>query len=443
MSATDLPGESGGTYTWSTTSTKIRLVNTSGAILAVEALTTPSAARDSEIITVVRTAADGSTKTKNVLLTVAKVTFEPATTQLYGYDNFDTPLNLDDDHVSIKSAGETFIAVKIDGGALGSDFDFACDSALTCTVDPAAGSAAFDLHLRAKTWQKKSTVLSAKIKCPTAAVFAKITVHVYTEKVVRVVVAKVADNRSAGTALNFATADYAAHQTVANDKLKEAVVKYEITNSDAANAVKNIAFDIDSSGALTFDINGGGGPGFELIKRAVTATTGQFRVVIVRKMRSFYYVDRAVRVGSTSISLRGTDVFKSMMRLGNGATQEIVEVTHNTGNIAHLAAPLAFNHPVGETMEFPAAAWSSDPIIIAEGNATLDVTKWTILHEVGHSALELQDIDDATDFMHHDQGNTDYRLRFCERNSHYTAGDKENQWEKIPRPLPERPRRRR
>jgi hypothetical protein len=92
-------------------------------------------------------------------------------------------------------------------------------------------------------------------------------------------------------------------------------------------------------------------------------------------------------------------------------------------------------HAVGETIEFPAAGWSSDPILIIEGSATLDVTKWTVLHEVGHRALELADIIDRTDFMHFSQSWTDYRLRYCPRKKNYPAGttNTENQWEKIPR----------
>ncbi|MFL6656560.1 MAG: hypothetical protein ACJ8GW_00665 [Massilia sp.] len=440
MTAADLPGESGGTYTWSSPSTKIQLVNTTGGTLVVKALAAPSAARDAETITVTRTAPDGSTKVKTVSLTVAKVTFSPAATQKYGYDDFDTPLVLDDDHLSVKSSGDTLVNVKIEGGALGSDFNFVAVDPTVCTCDPAPGTATFDLTVHAKTWQKKASVLQAKVKCPSAAVFAKITVHVYTEKVVKVLVAKVADSASAGTTLTYATADYAAHQAPANDKLKEAVVKYEITNFDAANNVTNVAFDTDASGALSYDINNGGGAEFNLIKAAVTSTVaGQFRVVIIKEMKSYYYLSVAAAVGDTTITVRGANVFQAPMVLDSGANKETVTVTGNTGNVGTLSAPLAFAHPVGTKVEFPAAGWGNDPIMIAEGSATLDVTKWTILHEVGHRALELMDIVDTKDFMHFSQANTDYRLRFCPRVSKYKPGVKENQWDKIPRPAVPRP----
>ena len=437
MTASDLPGQSGGTYEWSSSSTKIRLANTTGGTLAVEALTEPGTGRDSESITVTRTGANGAKQTKVVLLTVARVTFGPAATQKYGYDDFDTPLITNDDHVSIMSDGETFVAVKIEGGAVGTDFNFVFDGVRTCTASPAPAAAVFDLHVRARPWQKRMTVLSAKVKCPAQTSFAQITFHIYTELVVNVLVAKVADARSAATALRFATADYATHEAAANEKLKEAVVRFEIENFEAGNTVTNIPYDSDGTGTLTYDIAADGGAEFERIKSAFPVIENQFRVVIVRDMKSYYYVYRAVMRGARSISLRGTDVFSSSMILGTGATQEQVLVTHTSGNIAHLANPLSFDHAVGETMEFPAAAWSNDPIIISEGSTSLPVTKWTILHEVGHRALKLDDIDDPMNFMNHNQENTDNRLRLCERNKHYAPGEKENQWDTIPRPAPE------
>ena len=126
-------------------------------------------------------------------------------------------------------------------------------------------------------------------------------------------------------------------------------------------------------------------------------------------------------------------MFISDMPLGTGATQEVVDVISNAGPIAQLAAPLTFDHAAGKTLELPAAGWGNDPILIAERGAALDVAKWTILHEVGHTALDLMDIVDSTDFMHFDQSNTDYRLRYCPRQSQYSSGT-ENQWKKIPRP---------
>jgi hypothetical protein len=442
LSASDLPGETGGSYTWSSASSKIRLVNTAGPTLAVEALDIPSASRDAEVISVTRTGLDGSVSSRTVAITIARITFKQSSAQKYGHDDFDTPSVKTDDHVCIESDNHTFLSVTIEGGAVGTDFEFACDDPSICTIDSPPALTTFDLCLRAKSWQKRETVLRAKAKCPSQSVFAVIAVHVYSQRLVKVLVAKVADNSSPATALTFATADYAAHQSLANDKLKEAVVKYEISNFDPKNGVTNIAFDVNKTGALPFDINADGGPGVELISKAVTAKDPeQYRVVIVRDLRSYYYLDRAAKKGDTSISVRGKNVFKAEMPLGQGSTQETVKVIGNTANVAQLASPLTFDHAVGEPLEFPAAAWSTDPIIISEGSASLNDAKWTILHEVGHSALQLQDIVDATDFMNFEQGNSDYRLRYCPRVSQYDPGVTENQWERIPRPLVKPPRK--
>jgi hypothetical protein len=437
ITASDLPGQSGGTYAWSSPSAKIRLVNATGPTLAVEGLALGSG-RDSETITVTRTGTDGSTSTKTVLLTVAKLEFSEATTQNYGFDNMDTPLVPSDHHVCVKSAGETFVKVTISGGAIGTDFNFACDHAATCTADPGPGNAVFDLRLIGKSVAQAATKLRAKVRCPDAAEFASINVNVYAEKVVKVMVAKVADSTSAGTGLNYPTADYAGHQALANGKLKQAVVKYNIRNY-LTNAVVDVHYDLDANGFFSFDINSNGGPELVALQNKFPPVAGEYAVVIVRKLKSFYYLKNAANIGDTTITVRGGDIFLNTVTIGVGAQSEQVTLTSRVANVGHFATPLTKNHAVGTGVEFPAGGWATTPILIQEGHSSLDVAKWTVLHEVGHKALKLMDIVDQTDFMHFMQSWTDYRLRYSPRLSKYTDPITENQWEKIPRALPSNP----
>ena len=199
----------------------------------------------------------------------------------------------------------------------------------------------------------------------------------------------------------------------------------------------DVRFDPHKKGVLSFDINSEhGGAGVLAIKKALKLSfEGQIRVAIVRDMKSYYYLLLPAKIGDKHITVEGANVFSfsDSTLLGFGKSAETVRVISSVGNVATLAAPLTKNHAIGDGLEFPAAGWSSDPIIIIEGNATLDVAKWTVLHEVGHRALGLADIDDTTDFMNFQQSWTDYRLRYCPRKMHYKPGDVENQWEKIPR----------
>ncbi|MEM9455117.1 MAG: hypothetical protein AAGF11_13130 [Myxococcota bacterium] len=436
MTASDLPGFSGGTFAWSTTSTKIRLLNASSATVTVEARTDVSTGRDAETITVKRTGGGCPELTKTVTVTVAKVKFSASTNQRYGFDDFDTPAVFTDDHVSIKKSDHTFVKVDIEGGAVGTDFDFVCDDASVCTPVAPGGSASFDLRLDAGAKNKDDTPLHAKCKCPSATSFAQIQIHVYKEKVVDVVVAKIHDSTVAGTNLTHAAADYGAHTATVNGKLKEAVVKFNITNYDPANAMTDVRYDLDGNGALTYDIASGGGAELNAIKAAMTGTGTKVRVAIVRGMKSCYYLAAAAAVGDTTITVTAGGVFSypagRTTPLGTGASLENVTVASTSGSTITLGAALTKAHAAGEPLEFPAAGWSSDPIIIIEGTTSLSTIKWTIPHEVGHRALTLADIVDTTNFMHFSQAWTDYRLRYCPRNKNYTAGT-ENQWEKIPR----------
>ena len=275
IAATEKPGYSGGTYEWTTSSDKITLENAHSSSVTVKAKDNPGSGRDSETITVKRTAAGCPDVTKQVKVTVAKITFSKSANQLYGYDDFDTPADNTDDHICVKKSDHTFLKVKIEGGAIGTDFEWKCDTESTCTAVPPGGDSEFDLRLDAGAENKKETTLKAISKCPSHEVFASIKVHVYKEREVDVVIAKI-DKTDAGTNLRFPTADYASHQNAANDKLKEAVVKYNLTNYDANN--KPTAVTLASGTAtVTFDIAAGGGSDLTAIGAAMTGTGSKVR----------------------------------------------------------------------------------------------------------------------------------------------------------------------
>jgi hypothetical protein len=287
---------------------------------------------------------------------------------------------------------------------------------------------------------KEQTTLNAKVKCPSGTSFAKIGIHVYNEKEVNVVVAKIYDSKSAGTNLSFPAENYSAFQNTANNKLKEAVVKFNISNYKADNSLLDVRYDLDNhgvgNGALTYDIANNGGKELDEIKKAYIGTGTKTRVAIVRNMKSYYYLSAGAAIGDITIKVTAATVFDPgrPVTLGSGASSELITVAPNgiAGNTITLVSALKKAHAVGEQFEFPAAGWSSDPIVIIEGSAGANVLKWTILHEVGHRNLILKDVDDPKSIMHHQQSWTDYRLRYCPRNKKYEAGT-ENQWETIPR----------
>ena len=166
ITAADAPGCSGGSFAWTTASTKITLTNANSATVTVQGLAQVSASRDAEVITVTRTQAGVDPVTKTVNVTVAEVKFSKATTQRYGYDDFDTAADPADDHVSVQKNDHTFVHVDITGGALGDDFDFVCDDITTCTAVAPGANASFDLRLNAGNKNKAETPLHAKVKSP-------------------------------------------------------------------------------------------------------------------------------------------------------------------------------------------------------------------------------------------------------------------------------------
>src|SRR5687768_12366648 len=91
IKATELPGFPAGNYKWTTGSSKITLQNEQSSTVTIKAKDKPGGGRDSEEITVTRTAKGCPPVKKVVKVTVAKVTFSKSANQRYGYDDFDTP----------------------------------------------------------------------------------------------------------------------------------------------------------------------------------------------------------------------------------------------------------------------------------------------------------------------------------------------------------------
>ncbi|MBK8010588.1 MAG: hypothetical protein IPK13_04520 [Deltaproteobacteria bacterium] len=108
------------------------------------------------------------------------------------------------------------------------------------------------------------------------------------------------------------------------------------------------------------------------------------RVVIVRNMKSYYYLSAAAAVGDTTARLTADSAFNypaGSCPLGTGASQENVTVASSSGSTITLGSPLTKAHTAGEPLEFPASGSSSDPILVTEGSSSLDILKWTIPHE--------------------------------------------------------------
>lgn len=455
MEAMDLPGESGGTYEWSTTSTKIRLVNTTGNKLVIEAANTVGTARDSETIVVTRTGQDGRKAKKSVSVTVSRVVFKQSKFQRFGYDDMDTP-DTEDDHVSVASGEETYVHVDILGGAIASDFDFICDDRSVCEVPPpTTGAPSFELRIEGAKVTKAKTMLRARVRCPAKIVFGSIAIHVYAWSINKVVIGKFEDSNAPSTALQFPSADYTSHRDRANEIFKQAVVRVELENISGNRKLN--AKIAQKNGEVLYDMASGG----QELREALLSAFGDqdsdaYWVAIIRNMKSCYYLSKDAQAGSLVIEVAATRLLQSKMDLGTGPTKERITVECVEGNIGYLAEPLKNSHPKGTLLEFFAGAWSGGPIILAEGDFTEEELRWIILHELGHTALSLSDITDDTNIMLAHRGHKDYRLRYKPQKLNYvnkSSGPKcltsvsqdsnqaeriEIQWDKIIRPEPDK-----
>src|SRR4026208_413196 len=115
IKATEKDGFPAGSYEWSTSSSKVTLQNDKSSTVTVKAKDKPGSGKESEAITVKRTSKGCADITKEVKVTVAKISFAASAKQKYGYDDFDTPADATDDHICVKRSDNTFLKVKIEG----------------------------------------------------------------------------------------------------------------------------------------------------------------------------------------------------------------------------------------------------------------------------------------------------------------------------------------
>ncbi|QYF92739.1 hypothetical protein KY495_18695 [Massilia sp. PAMC28688] len=435
MSAADLPGDLPGTFHWSTHSSKIKLENSSGNQIFVGALDTPGTDRDSETITVTRTAHDGSKKSKTVSITVAKVTFSASANQMYGFDDYDTPYEDADNHLSVMSTGHTFVAVHIEGGADSSDFEFNTANPKICTATPPPATTKFDLRIDAGEHVKASTTLSATVRCLSKEVFATLSIHVYEEFVAKVVIAKFSDFGRPGTALRWPDIDYAAHGVEANKYLKDAVARLEMENLNGQNRVTHIDFKGAAGDALVYDMGNDGGPMVKVFDKLLESfAETHYRVIVVKKIDFAYFLGNTALAGSTTVTIAGsTFIAGKTVEIGDGVTKESVLVKFVDGNIGILATPLKFTHQPGTIIRYPAQGIAGSGLMfVQEEHAEKDSLKWVVVHEVVHRALDLRDIVDETNMMHYVNAFKDYRLRYCPRTLKRSQGT-QNQWDSVPR----------
>ena len=339
--------------------------------------------------------------------------------------------------------------------------------------------------------------------------FAKLGVHVYLRKEVQVIVAKVFDSSKPGTTVSTcASTDFDnTTNSSLNNKVKilnEAVVTYNMENYTNASPSNGVVVqtpglvDIKNhpDASTMFDSNGfflyyhgtlDGGPALaKLVSILGASNVSKKYVAIVNKLKSIYVLKLPANAGSLTITVTAPMAKENseltLSGLGppipaldattgrpvldasgaptyttptNTEPVKTTTVTRNaSGATITLKTPLRHPYQAGAILEFSAAGWSSEPIIMTESGTVDDIMR-IVMHEVGHTHLKLFDVNDvdvggnitsrdAEAMMHFQAGTKDNLLRYCPRPRHYNPDvdpnsewdafkKEENQWEMIPR----------
>jgi hypothetical protein len=434
-----VPSSGSGTYKWSTTSTKISLMNATSDTVTVVGDTTPSGGRDAETIKLVFTPSGAAALAPVTIgATVVSAVFSPSTSQSYGYDDMDDEAGIAP-HVSVKKNDSTKVHIKLNGGITDADVKFKSDDTNIADAAPAGGGSDFEVTVNGKNQDKAETTIRVQCKCASASLLATILVDVYVEHAVTATVAKFYDSTVAATNLARANFDVKAAEAAINKWYKPAVAKITLTDNDPAGAAKPLHFDLNGNGTL--DLEPGGTSAEQAAITAAFNPTGQ-KVIIVKDLAWIYYLKTAASKDATTITLKDSysDYMKFIVAgdsytLGAGASAETIQVRRVRGQTVTLQSPLTNDHPVTEGLIWPLSGLSGDPIFVAEQTKTEDKERQTIGHENGHSLMEWLDLEASKNLMHYSISRTDTEVRFKGLPRKYDSGD-ENQWDTLSRPTP-------
>jgi len=432
-----VPSTGSGDYKWSTTSTKISLINTTGDTVTVFGGLTASGGKDAETIQLVFTPSGAAALAPvTITATVVAGTFSASTNQTYGFDDMGGAAL---PHVSVKKNDSTKVHVKLAGGITDADVQFTSDDATIADAAPAGSGTDFEVTVNGKNQDKAETRVVVKCKCATANVIASMFVDVYWEKAESVTVGKFVDDTVATTNLTRRNFNVKAAEGEINKWYKPAVAKLTLTDNIASGDPKNVHYDLNGNGKL--DLEPGGISGEQAAITAAFNPDGQ-KVVIVKDLAWIYYLKTAASKDDTTITLK--DSYADYMQyvvvgdtytLGAGTNAETIQVDRKVGSTLTLHAALTKDHPVTEGLIWPLSGLSGNPIFVAEQTKTEDKERQTIGHENGHSLMKWLDLVSPKNLMHFSISRTDTEIRYMEQPLKYAAGT-ENQWEKLSRTPP-------
>jgi hypothetical protein len=342
----------------------------------------------------------------------------------------DTAGDHNDDHVSVKKSGFTYVKVKVTGASDGSFLRFtSANDAIAAPEAPVNPGAEFLLKIDGKDVDRQSTTIQARLGSETAPVCASITADVYKENAfAEWTIYRVTDSASAGTGplTNLTEADM---QSYSRPIVKKGVISF--SSIDIQD--RDLRYDLNNNGALEWYYDGGTQTEFSVLSAGLP---GDPKAAIVKSVNFAWRMSAAAAAGQNKIRLLGTSYLASWtacsFALGSGATQEIVSVASVSGNEVTLAGNLGHDHAAGEELigTFGSGA-GADPQVVEDGAAV----KNACLHETLHrpNVGDLLDVNNIRNIMHYETGVTQRtELRFLPQTLYYQPGT-ENQWEKIPR----------
>jgi hypothetical protein len=439
----------GGTWQWTTASTKLTITDPSKQTVELVAKDAPSAAALGETVELLATP-PGRPPIKLVHeLGVIALVFSPDSAHDGGYDKHETFAGLDGnsaatsetpdpkhDIMCIEKSKEGTVKFVIKGGTE-KDIFFASDSdaiAKPKTEQPAAPTGAHTLVAGAK--DKDETILNARVGSKTGPIITKLGVVVLKRVEYEAEFFRVKDSASAGSALTLAGVTGAKLQTGAVPYYKQAIATLKISGGTAE---KDVAYDSHATkstknGAL--DLEPGKTSDEEKIIMAACVSS-KSRAVQVHSLRWAYYFAADATAGDTKIRIKsygatylgyiGTKAYTISDAAGHTERITVKSVDKTTGWVELQAALTnAYKTADKAALIWPLGGLSGDPVWVSDKSTEADLVNY-VVHELGHQLAGWSDVCETNNFMHGGSA-TGALLRHRPIKRYYDTAKTEKQW---------------
>lgn len=443
-----------GQYQWSTTSTRLKLENTTQQVVTVTGLKQPSDKPLAEQVQVIFTPAGlGALAPVQHKIGVCKVTYAQSANHTWGYDVYEEIAGEENDIdpatnsnkktkekpdpkmdcISVKKGETGKVTVKLQG-VLPADVFFV--SRKVGVFEPGAkqpDANPYELDLKGKAVRKAEGDLEARVNSDKGPSAGELRVVVLKEASYKVQWFSVRDSKSAGTSLTTKVHGRNDVEQDLNRVWAQGVAKWDVMGDDS---IKDVRYDLDNDGVLGLE------PGTtskeeKALKKACKSTRN--RAIYIHDVQYNYYLGKSAGKDDTKITLKNYDAYYINFLANNGtytvrdgkgnSKQVVIKSKDPARHELELTTKIGQDFDIADTpyLIFPLGGLSGNPLWVSELSPKQEIVNYAV-HELGHELCGLNDLCEKKNMMFGGGGTFGRKVRHRKLKKYYDTSKTQEQW---------------